>query len=98
VELRLDTGRIDWRVVEDEIVVHDLTTDEHLTLNHSAAALWEPLVAGASEEGLVERLVDEYDVSGAQARADVSAFVADLLDRRLLARTSASSDASLENA
>lgn len=46
-----------------------------LTLNDTGAALWRVLEKTPEEEALVAALLDEYEVTEAQARADVSRFL-----------------------
>ena len=46
-----------------------------LKLNDSGALLWNALKKGADLDGLVNTLTAEYEVSEAQARADVKEFL-----------------------
>lgn len=46
-----------------------------LKLNESGALLWNALKNGADLDGLVNTLTAEYEVSEAQARADVKEFL-----------------------
>lgn len=51
-----------------------------LTLNESGAMLWQALEQGRDRNALIEVLTSEYDVSEAQASADVDAFLDKLLE------------------
>ena len=51
-----------------------------LTLNETGAFLWQQLQNGAAADALVSALTAEYDVTPAQAAADVQAFCQKLLD------------------
>jgi hypothetical protein len=51
-----------------------------LTLNETGAFLWQRLQAGADADALVSALTAEYDVTPAQAAADVDAFCRRLLE------------------
>jgi hypothetical protein len=53
--------------------------DRFITLNDTAAFLWHLLEAqDLSEEQLVAKLLDEYDVDAATAKEHIAKFVADL--------------------
>ena len=49
-----------------------------VTLNESGAFLWRQLEEGATRETLADALTAEYDVSRAEALADIDAFLASL--------------------
>lgn len=55
-----------------------------IKLNESCALLWKKLEVGATEQDLVEVLLNEYDVDEAQAKEDVSAFVESLTKAGLI--------------
>ena len=46
-----------------------------LTLNEVGAEIWKMLPEVESEEEIVERLLQDYEVEPAQVREDVSAFL-----------------------
>ena len=46
-----------------------------LTLNETGALLWKALEQGGDVDALTNALTAEYDVSAADARADVEAFL-----------------------
>lgn len=56
-----------------------------IRLNETGKFLWEQLSADKSENELCAALLDEYDLSEEQARADISAFVKKLKEAELLA-------------
>ena len=49
-----------------------------IRLNETGKFLWDILAAGADEDELVAKILEEYEVAGADARADVRSFVAKL--------------------
>ena len=55
-----------------------------IALTETGALLWRMLEKGAEEGDLVRALLDEYDVSGDRATADVRAFVAKACEQGLL--------------
>lgn len=56
-----------------------------ITLNETGAFLWEQLQKEATQETLVQALLEEYDVDRETAAAAVSAFVKKLEDNGFLA-------------
>ena len=56
-----------------------------ITLNDTGAFLWQQLQKEHEPEELVAALLEEYDVSSAQAQADVTAFADKLRQAGLLA-------------
>jgi hypothetical protein len=84
-EMRL-VGDIDWREIDGEVVVLDRRQGKYLAVNPSGAVLWPALVEGATEETLIERLVNRYRIDRERARHDVGAFLDWLVDRELLDR------------
>lgn len=81
---KLKADALDWRIIEGEIVALDLRTSTYLAVNRSGTRLWPMIVEGAECHALVERLVSDFDVTLAQADADVSAFLNILSERDLL--------------
>ena len=55
-----------------------------ITLNSTAAFLWEKLQAETTEDALVAALLAEYDVAEADAKAAVVAFVKQLSENDIL--------------
>lgn len=55
-----------------------------IALSESGSLLWGALEKDATEEGLVEVLLAEYEVDRAQAEADVEEFVAELRSNGIL--------------
>lgn len=56
-----------------------------IKLNETGALMWNTLAVGCDEEGLLQTVLDEYNIDENTAKADISAFVeklkgADLLD------------------
>jgi hypothetical protein len=82
--LRLRDGDLDWREVEGEVVVLDLRESRYLAINRTGQVLWEALAKGATNDELIERLVEAGGIERARAAADVDAFTAELDSRGLL--------------
>jgi hypothetical protein len=83
--LRLRADQIEWRQVEDEVVVLDLRDATYFAVNKTGAALWPSLVEGATREQLLACLTDRFAVEEPAASRDVDAFLKDVGERGLLA-------------
>lgn len=55
-----------------------------ITLNQTGAFLWRCLEEGATEEGLVEKLLSAYEIDAERARRDVKEFVKNAEEAGLL--------------
>ena len=58
--------------------------DGMLSLNGTAKDLWQWLQEGADEDGLVARLLDEYEVDESLAKKAVKSFLAKLSELNFL--------------
>lgn len=73
-----------WQTVDGEGVLMDLERGRVLGLNSAAALVLAQLEQRAGEDAIVARLCARFDVPEVLARADLSAFLADLQARGLL--------------
>ena len=55
-----------------------------IVTNDVGATLWEGLKENTTEEGLVSRLLEEFDADAVTARQDVAEFIANLRKLELL--------------
>lgn len=85
MKLRLRTDGLNWRQIDDEVVVLDGNTANYLAINGSGARLWPALVQGATLQELAEILVDVYKLDGPRAMTDARQFVAALDEQGLMA-------------
>ncbi len=56
-----------------------------ITLNETGSLLWNKLTEGTDEEGLVNAILEEYDIDKETAARDVSAFLEKITGEGLLA-------------
>lgn len=70
--------------VEGESVVLNADTGMFFQLNLSAARIWDKIETPQTLDGLVEQLVERFDVTPAACRADVIALVDTLTERGLV--------------
>ena len=62
-------------VLGDEAVLLNVESGVYFGLDPVGTRIWELLGAGAGELEIVDRVLEEYDVEPARARADVKAFI-----------------------
>ena len=85
--LKLKEGFILREVAGETVVIptgEDINLNMMITLNGTAAFLWQKLEQGATEEELVSALLAEYDVDAENAAKHVAAFVAKLNEHGFL--------------
>jgi hypothetical protein len=85
MEIRLRDDRVQWLETDGEVVALHNASLSYLGLNETGSVLWQALVAGATREELVARLLDTFDVSRATAESDTGAFLAELERLELIA-------------
>lgn len=76
---------LDWREIGDEIVALDAHGAVYLAVQGSGAVLWRLLAGSTTRGGLVDALVETYEIDAARAGDDVDEFLATLNERGLLA-------------
>ena len=84
--LRIRSGAVEWRRLEEEIVAVDTRKSVYMAVNRSGAVLWPALLEGATREELVDRLMDAYGLERDDAERDVDSFVQALDEENLLER------------
>lgn len=78
-----------YRRIAGEVFVVDAARAEMHELNGPAALIWEGLASGKTENAIISGLAAEFEVDERTARADLAAFVKELLKTGLLCRESA---------
>ena len=86
--MKIKDGFILRQVADNYLVVAvgDAVKDFNgiINLNETGAFLWKILESGATEEELVKKLTEEYDVDEETAKKDVGKFVSKLAEANLL--------------
>ena len=73
-----------YRRIAGEVFVVDAGKSEMHELNGPAALIWEGLAAGKTEKALLSAITSEFEVAEIMARADMNAFIAELLKTGLV--------------
>lgn len=82
--LRKAADRISETAIDDEIVVMSLDSGEFFSLTGTSRAIWEQIDGLRDRTALIEALASQYDLSAEQLAGDVDAFIASLVQARLL--------------
>ena len=82
--MRLRGEDLTWQEIDGELVILDLARSSYLTTNGTGAFLAKLLVTERTPEELADALAAEYQITSAEAREDVDAFVAELARLELL--------------
>lgn len=69
--------------VGGDIVLLDVQAGTYFGLDDVGTAIWRQLDQGVSDEEIVRRLLDEYDVDPVRLQAEVAAFLGLLRDKGL---------------
>ena len=67
-----------------EVVLLNADTGTYFGLDAVGADIWHLVAEGASEDEILDRLLDDYDVEPERLRVDVSTFLARLADNGLV--------------
>lgn len=68
---------------DTEGVLLNLATAEYFRLNELGLAIWAQVERGHDLDAIAENLVDVYDVSAEQVRADLTQFLDKLVELKL---------------
>ena len=67
----------------DQTVMMSIARGRYFALEDTAQRIWQLMAEPIAVGGIVDRLVEEYDVDRATCEAEVSAFIAELIENGL---------------
>jgi hypothetical protein len=73
-----------WRIIEGEAVILSMDTKIMRGLNPVGSRIWDLIDGQRSLEEITGTIVQEFEVTPADAAQDVRTFIQELLDRGLL--------------
>jgi hypothetical protein len=85
--LKLRSEAVDWRQVDDEIVVLIKSSSTYVAINSAGAAIWPAIAEGATRDDLVVLLQERFGIDPGRAAKDADAFVRALAAQDLLVGT-----------
>jgi uncharacterized protein (DUF433 family) len=71
-------------LMDDEVLVLDRASGEHLQLTRMGVRMWNLLHQVKALRTVIDTLLDEYDVSREQVTADVAAIFSELESKGLI--------------
>jgi len=75
---------VPWKVLDDTIVILDLTEGDFFELDDVGCWIWQRLDGVRTLEDHARALAEEYGIDIETARSDIVAFVADLDSKGLI--------------
>lgn len=86
--LKLDKEYVLRQIGDDYVIVPvgkaALDFNGMITVNETGAFLWEQLVKGTSKEGLLQTLMETYEVTQEEAERDIDEFLDVLYKNNIL--------------
>ena len=86
--LKLDKEYVLRQIGDDYVIVPvgkaALDFNGMITVNETGAFLWEQLVKGTSKEGLLQTLIETYEVTQEEAERDIDEFLDVLYKNNIL--------------
>lgn len=76
-------ARIPWRVIDEEVVIVDLTGNTVLQLNETGRTIWEKIDGTTTLSGIIDGIVEEFETDRKTASSDTIRFI-DLLSKKEL--------------
>lgn len=76
--IRLRQSNLEWRIVDEEVIVLDFRTSQYFLANQAARELWPVIVSGATASDLAVLLADAHGLTLEQATTDVEALLLEM--------------------
>jgi Coenzyme PQQ synthesis protein D (PqqD) len=87
MRLAVNNPHVISETIQGETIVIHLTTGTYYSLQEAGTAVWEAIVATASEAEIAEALERRYDAPRAEIEAAVGALIAELEQEDLVTQT-----------
>lgn len=78
---------VDWKEFENESVLLNLLTGYYFRLNQVGTFIWLLINKENNLGDIVNRVVDQFDVSQRQAKADINSFIEQLIAEQLIQKS-----------
>ena len=80
----IDTEKVSWRVIGDELLVLNLDNGNYYDLNEVAGQVWNGIIEKKSLGEIFETLKKEYRVDEKRLESDLKKIVAELQKEKLI--------------
>lgn len=84
MRIRIDTERVVWRTLKDELVLLHLETGAYYTLNETGALIWQGLVDGRPYPDIIAAITAAYEVDERAAQQDFERLVNELASQGMV--------------
>jgi hypothetical protein len=85
-----------FRLVGEEGVLVNLTTERYLGLNTVGTRMWSVLSSAPAVQAAYDELLQEYEVTPVQLRADLEEFIEQLIGQKLIEAHPVTEDGSMQ--
>ncbi len=82
--LRINAPAVVGEIIDGEAVIIDLASGHYFSTQGSGAEIWSGVEAGLGRSGIAGTLAGRYECDRTELEHAVDAFVAELLERRLI--------------
>ncbi len=93
VRYSIDSQRITWQTIDDEVIIIDLELGNYYTLTGVGASIWTLIEQQATLDQIEAQMLAQFDVSTEAVRESVAVFLSQLLGENLVTVTSSDSAA-----
>ncbi|MDD5584678.1 MAG: PqqD family protein [Candidatus Omnitrophica bacterium] len=80
----INTEKLSWRVIDDEVVILNLDSGNYYDLNAVGARIWNAITKKKSLGEIIEALKEEYQVDGKRLENDLKKILLDLEKEQLI--------------
>ena len=75
---RIDMEKTVWRLIDGEIVILNLDSGHHYSLNKAGSLVWQLLNKNRTPPQIIEKMAQAYNISQEVAQEDVMSVLASL--------------------
>jgi hypothetical protein len=73
-----------FNIIDREVIMLSIENSEYYGLDRIGSRIWELLSRPISFKSLIDKIMDEYEVSETQCKSDTLTFINTLIDKKLL--------------
>ena len=82
--LYFPSGNVEWKQFDDESLLMNIETGFYFRLNEVGNFIWPLLDRKQSDEEIINKIVEEFDVQTEKAKSDFSSFIKELFSEKLI--------------
>ena len=78
------SGNVEWKQFDDESLLINIETGFYFRLNEVGNFIWPLLDGKQSDEEIINKIVEEFDVQTEKAKSDFNSFIKELFGEKLI--------------